>query len=276
MFRRLMYVCLLSLGLKLICCPASVKAQSHSCQYSAALGWQCGDGEICCGGKSRLCVSTSKLPSRHCSCVYRWDCNHDEYCWGYSCKKSSTVQPSTVKPSTVKRSSFQLSTLKPVYCDSDSSCLGGDRICQDGRCVMKAYNSSFLDDPGSLVVYIIGMTLGILAVTGFIVYYIVKLRRKLLSMHPPTERNTLPTEVATPRANEHETQSVANEREMQPGVVAATSSTVVSVENNAPFLPGAPPPYHSLEFQRQQENRNESLSEQSPPCYEAVVREIMI
>ena len=64
----------------------------------------------------------------------------------------------------------------------------------------------------------------------------------------------------------------ANEHGEQEITVANSNLTVAEIRDNVPF-PGAPPPYHSLNFERQQ-NASENVPMQPPPSYEATVREI--
>ena len=66
----------------------------------------------------------------------------------------------------------------------------------------------------------------------------------------------------------------ANEDGEQEITVANSNLTVAEIRDNVPF-PGAPPPYHSLNFERQQ-NASENLPMQPPPSYEATVGEILL
>ena len=66
----------------------------------------------------------------------------------------------------------------------------------------------------------------------------------------------------------------ANEHGVQEMIVANSNLTVAEIRDNAPF-PGAPPPYHSLNFERQQ-NASENVTMQPPPSYEATVTEILL
>ena len=66
----------------------------------------------------------------------------------------------------------------------------------------------------------------------------------------------------------------ATDQEMRPtGNAVSNGGIVIAVEEvnelSPPLPPGAPPPYSSLEFERQQRNENE---EQPPPSYDEAVR----
>lgn len=99
-------------------------------------------------------------------------------------------------------------------------------------------------------------------------YHVCKRSRK-----PPTlaTQNAPPTGVARNATNT----TRSTEHELQPGIGnAAVAATVVAVEevnDDVPLPPGAPPPYSSLEFERQQQHEN-GEPEQPPPSYDEAVR----
>ena len=242
----------LSLGLALICCTASVQAQSCFRDID------CTSGKCCPGG---TCARW------RCPCQSNDDCEFGEQCSTvlgvcYKTRPSFTVPPTIYIP-TWDPITYNPVTFNPVnHCVWDNECSASE-TCEDGQCVYN-YNqgsSGGFSWSGSKIV---GIVLFVVVATIIsCMYHLCKRARK-----PPNlpsrnvNLNSPPTGVVRVEGNDHE---------MQSGSAAATNSTVVEVENDAPLPPDAPPPYHSLEFESGQ-NGNRSFSEQPPPSYDEAVR----
>lgn len=254
---KLMHIWSLSFCLALIFYTRGVC--SKRCQDDL----DCDNGRVCCG----ICA-----PRSFCgrSCSSDGDCSYANVC-----KSGSCVTPTFIPPTypdfnvpTFRIPTFRQFTYEPPdynSCVWDSDCYGNS-FCESGECVDDTNDGAF-SWSGSKVIGIVFFVA--IATVISCLYHMCKRSRK-----PPQ----LPTQNAPPTGVAREATSTIHvtEHELQPGnngvVNGATVIGVEEVNEDSPPLPrGAPPPYSSLDFERQQRNENGD-PEQPPPTYDEAVK----
>lgn len=230
-----MHIWSLSLCLALICYTCSVHSQL--CNNDS----QCDQGQVCCRS-----VCASRLICR--SCWSDADCSY-----GYLCNNSGQCVAPTYAP-----------TFEVHICYWDSDC-SGSLTCEDGTCVEQDRNEGGFSWSGTKVIGIIFFVA--VATVISCLYHMCKRARK-----PPVlaTQNTPTAGVAREASNT----THATDHEMRPsGNAVSNGGIVIAVEEvnevSPPLPPGAPPPYSTLEFERQQQNEND---EPPPPSYDEAVR----
>ena len=257
----LMSIWSLLVSLALICCIGSVHSQS--CFRDS----DC-DGGICCLG-GRTCT----LWGASCPCQIDSDCKSGEGCdWSRGvCEKRNDLYFPTYKAYTFNITDIpNIPTSDPPYpddCVLDSDCFGS-KICKDGQC---RYSSGFSRGELNLLETVVFFAIVVTIVSCF--YYAIKRSRKPPNL-PSRNVHAPPTGVEASRRNDHEMQAgnVGTTNLRANDHAESTNSTVVVVEDETPLLPGAPPPYSSLQFEARQ--GSESLSDQPPPNYDEALRNL--
>lgn len=234
------HIWLVSLGLALISYNCSVHSQM-ACHEDS----QC-HGRKCCLGHCTW--------RRVCPCMRDADCSSGEACFlpSHSCRRIATQSPQTTTHSLSPDTTSTPNTF-PGNCVRDGECEGGS-VCKHGQCVDNHRSGNTVQKTFSrseATVVVICFVVPIFIVT---LYCLCKraVKRPVL-----TPQNS-PTRVTREAANTTRT----THQEIQPG-----SASVIFINEDALPLPlGDPPPYNSLEFERQ-------LNEiEEPPSYEDAVR----
>lgn len=246
---KLMYIWSHLLCLALICYTCSVHSQR--CDNDS----QCDQGRVCCG----FCASRficDRLCKGDADCLYYGDkCNVNSG----QCETQPYVPPTFNIP-TLYIPTFRQYTPEIDICYWNSDC-PGSLICEDGTCVDNDRNEGGFSWSGTKVIGIIFFVA--VATVISCLYHMCKRARK----PPVLATQNAPTTGATNTTH-------ATDHEMRPsGNAVSNGGVVIAVEEvnevSPPLPPGAPPPYSSLEFERQQRNEND---EQPPPSYDEAVR----
>lgn len=245
-----MHIWSLSLYVALICFTCSVHSRCNDDS-------QCDQGQVCCA----FCVSGTSCASR--LCLTAADCSVKDKCDpAYS---GECISP----PTKITKPTFKWPTRDPSQCYRDSDCFGSS-TCVYGRCTVDNdddYRDTDNDEGGLSwsTTKIVGIVF-FAAVASLIscLYHMCKRARKppvLATQNPQATRGEAST---TTHSTDHEMRRTEN--------AVSNGGIVIAVEVNEvspPLPPGAPPPYSTLEFERQQRNENE---EQPPPSYDEAVR----
>ena len=227
-----MHIWLLSLGLVFVSYTCSVCSQK--CGYD----WDCDRGKQCCSGSCKL--------EQFCArCFSDGDCSP-----GGKCGSDGICQLPAYVPAT------DPNNILDEYCVWHSDC-SENRRCEEGKCVftsLKATNK------------IIGTVLSLFAsvVTVSCAWYCIRIKRE-------RKRTELAARNATSSRARNGLSLNATTTAVEPGSVVSNDATVIEMEQVSPPLPpDAPPPYSSLDFERQGNDNDEA--EQPPPSYDEAVR----
>ncbi|KAJ7391041.1 hypothetical protein OS493_021062 [Desmophyllum pertusum] len=154
------------------------------------------------------------------------------------------------------------------YCAWDSDCLHGS-TCEDGHCVEndENYNGGAFSWSGSKVIGIIFFV--VVATVISCLYHVCRRARK-----PPVLAPQIPPPTGVTSVREASTTSTTHHENTQPGSAVSNGATVIEMEegneDSHPLPAGAPPPYSSLEFERQSNENDEP--ELPPPSYDEAVK----
>ncbi|KAL9955187.1 hypothetical protein ACROYT_G036474, partial [Oculina patagonica] len=233
------HIWLVSLGLAFI---------SYICSVHSQMG--CRDDSQCHG---RKCCLGHCSWRRVCPCMRDTDCSSGEACFlpGHSCRTIATQSPKTTVHSLSPDTNSTPNTASSGNCVRDSECEGSS-VCKHGQCVYNHRSGNTVQNTWSrseTTVVVICFVVSIFIVT---LYFLCKRAVKRPVLAPQNSPTRVTRGTATRAAHQ----------EMQPG-----RASVIFVDEDALPLPlGSPPPYHSLEFERQLNEIDE------PPSYEDAVR----
>lgn len=258
-----MHIWSLSLCLAVICFTCSVHSRCNDDS-------QCDQGQVCCA----VCVSRTFCEGL---CTIAAACSFEDKCDPYSGECISSTRTETPTKSTTawffSLPTFKWYTRNKDHCYWDSDCFGSS-TCVYGRCTVDNdddYRDTDNDEGGLSwsTTKIVGIIFfAFVASVISCLYHMCKRARKppvLATQNAQATRGVLGEASITTHSTDHEMRRTEN--------AVSNGGIVIAVEEvnevSPPLPPGAPPPYRTLEFERQQRNENE---EQPPPSYDEAVK----